>query len=119
MKNLYFTLALVCTAITLPAYATTGGMQSMGNMGNTSSYAAKAHAFMGHGQINSVHPDTGTVNITMGAIKALGWPDMAMSLPVQKKTMLNGFEVGEIVHFDVAKDATGGYVITAIAPDKP
>ncbi|MHB8247570.1 MAG: copper-binding protein [Acidithiobacillus sp.] len=120
MKRFYLTIILACSAaVTLPAYAAMGNMQGMANMGNANNMAggqaAKAQTFIGHGRINSVNP-TGTVNVAMGPVKALGWPSMSMNLLVQDKATLNSLKTGEIVNFDFAKDAAGGYVITRISP---
>ncbi|WP_437556712.1 copper-binding protein [Acidithiobacillus sulfuriphilus] len=123
MKHFYLTLILACSVtVTLPAYAAMGGMQGMDNMGSAknvggvSGQGAMTQAFMAHGKINSINPDAGTVNITHGPIKALAWPGMTMSFPVQDKAMLNGLKAGEIVNFDLAKDSAGRYVVTRIAP---
>ena len=123
MKRFYLTLILACSAaVTLPAYAAMGGMPGMDNMGNAknmsaaSGQTAMAQTFMAQGKINGINPDAGTVNITHGPIKALAWPAMTMSFPVQDKAMLNGLKAGETVNFDLAKDSAGRYVITRIAP---
>ena len=117
MKRFYFTLILACSAaVTLPAYAAMGNMPGMDNMGTVSGQATKAQTFMGKGKINSINPDASTVNIAMGPVKALGWPSMSMNFLLQNTAMLNGHKTGEVVNFNFAKDAAGGYVITRITP---
>jgi Cu/Ag efflux protein CusF len=117
MKRFYFSLILVCSAaVTLPAYAATGNMPGMDNMGTVSGQATKAQTFMGQGKINSINPDANTVNVAMGPVKALGWPSMSMNFLLQNTAMLNGHKTGEVVNFNFAKDTAGGYVITRITP---
>ncbi|MBN6742451.1 copper-binding protein [Acidithiobacillus sp. MC6.1] len=114
MKRFYFTLILACSAaVTLPAYAAMGNMQSMNNMGVVSGQATKAKTFMGQGKINSINPEANTINVAMGPVKALGWPSMPMNFLVQDKA-LHSLKTGEIVNFAFAKDTAGGYVITRI-----
>ena len=119
MKRFYFILTLACSAaVTLPAYAAMGNMQSMNNMGTVSSQTTKAQTFMGQGKINSINPDANTINVAMGPVKALSWPSMSMNFLVQDKAMINSLKTGEIVNFVFAKDTAGGYVITRITPVK-
>ena len=111
MKRFYFTLILACSAaVTLPAYAATD------NLGTVSGHETKAQTFMGQGKINGITPGANTVNVAMGPVKALGWPSMSMNFLLQNTAMLNGYKAGEMVDFNFAKDATGGYVITRIRP---
>ncbi len=120
MKRFYLTLVLACSAaVTLPAYATMGNMQSMNNMGTVSGQATKAQTFMGQGKINSINPDANTINIAMGPVKALGWPSMSMNFLVQDMATLNSLKTGEVVNFAFAKNTTGGYVITRITRAAP
>ncbi|SMH67804.1 Putative periplasmic copper-binding protein CusF (plasmid) [Acidithiobacillus ferrivorans] len=117
MKHFYLTLILACSAaVTLPAYAATGNIPGMDNMGTVSGQATKAQTFMGQGKINSINPDANMVNVAMGPVKALGWPSMSMNFLLQNKAMLNGYKTGEMVKFSFAKDAVGGYIITRITP---
>jgi Cu/Ag efflux protein CusF len=116
MKGFYLTLILLCSsAVTLPAQA------AMDNMGGTKytarAPAVKAQTFMGHGKINSINP-SGTVNVAMGPVKALDWPNMSMNFLVRDKATLNSLKTGETVNFDFSKDTAGGYVITRISPAK-
>ena len=111
MKRFYFNLILACSAaVTLPAYAATD------NLGTVSGRETKAQTFMGQGKINGITPDANTVNVAMGPVKALGWPSMSMNFLLQNTAMLNGYKAGEMVDFNFAKDAAGGYVITRIRP---
>ena len=122
MKHFYLTLILLlCSSVvTLPAQAAIGDMQGKAkNTGVVVEQATKAQTFLGHGKINSVNPDAGTVNITMGPLKALGWPSMSMNFLVQDKALLNGLKRGEIVSFNFAKNTAGGYIITRIVPAAP
>ncbi|CDQ12277.1 Putative copper binding periplasmic protein CusF [Acidithiobacillus ferrivorans] len=122
MKRFYLTLILLCSsAVTLPAQAAMDNMQSMAHMGGTKNttgaQAVKAQTFMGYGKINSINP-TGTVNVAMGPVKALGWPKMSMNFLIRDKTMIASLKTGETVNFDFSKDTAGGYVITRISPAK-
>ena len=111
MKRFYFTLILACSVVvTLPATAVTD------NLGTVSGHETKAQTFMGQGKINSINPDANTINIAMGPVKALSWPSMSMNFLVQNTAMLNGYKAGEMVDFNFAKAAAGGYVITRIGP---
>ncbi|MBU2768695.1 copper-binding protein [Acidithiobacillus ferrivorans] len=111
MKRFYFNLILACSAaVTLPAYAATD------NLGTVSGHETKAQTSMGQGKINGITPDANTVNVAMGPVKALGWPSMSMNFLLQNTAMLNGYKAGEMVDFNFAKDAAGGYVITRSRP---
>ena len=115
MKRFYLTLILACSAaVTLPAYAATGNVPGMDNMGTVSGQATKAQTFMGQGKINSINPDANTINVAMSPVKALGWPSMSMNFLLQNTAMLNGYKTGEMVNFNFAKDTAAGYTITRI-----
>ena len=71
-------------------------------------------AVMGMGTVNEVFADERRLNISHGAIEALGWPEMTMDFELNDGVGLEGIEAGAKVHFTLLKDAEGNYRIDSI-----
>ena len=69
---------------------------------------------MGMGTVNEVFADERKLNISHGAIEALGWPEMTMDFELNDNTSLEGIEAGAKVHFTLLKDGDGNYLIDSI-----
>jgi len=63
------------------------------------------------GTVNSIS-DTGVVNLTHQPIATLGWPEMTMDFQVSSSVDLSEFDAGDMMHFELTKDADGMYIIT-------
>jgi len=70
------------------------------------------------GTVNAVDAKAHTVNLSHGAIEALGWPAMTMDFGVGPAIDLASLKVGDRVAFTVAKTADGGYLIDSLKPAK-
>ncbi len=70
---------------------------------------------VGTGVLREVMPAENKVNMTHDPIKELGWPDMTMDFDVSRDVVLQGFEAGTAVEFDLA-EGDNGYVIMGIRP---
>jgi Cu(I)/Ag(I) efflux system protein CusF len=70
------------------------------------------------GTINSVDVAAHRVNVSHGAIQALGWPPMTMDFPVAPSVDLNTIKPGAKVNFTLDKGSDGMPVIDAITPAK-
>jgi len=75
---------------------------------NTESMAEVHH---GMGTLNSIS-DKGSVNLTHQAIVTLGWPEMTMDFNVADNVDISGFNIGDMVHFELSKTDNGIFVIT-------
>ncbi len=69
---------------------------------------------MGMGTVNEVFTDERKLNISHGAIEALGWPEMSMDFELNDNAGLEGIEAGAKVHFTLLKDDEGNYLIDSI-----
>lgn len=72
-------------------------------------------AYKGHGKINAVDMEDGSVNITHDPIPSLKWPGMTMDFGVRDVKMLKTIKPGDIVDFDLEESGKGEYVITGIS----
>jgi Cu/Ag efflux protein CusF len=77
--------------------------------------AVATHA--GHGKVNSVNPEAGTINLTHEPIKSLKWPKMTMDFKAGDPALLKDIKPGAEVDFDLTK-TEAGYRITRIAPTR-
>lgn len=68
------------------------------------------------GTVNSVDAAARRVNISHGAIQALGWPPMTMDFPVAPSVDLNAIKPGAKVNFTLDKGSDGMPVVDAITP---
>ncbi|MBF8270867.1 MAG: rane fusion protein, partial [Gammaproteobacteria bacterium] len=76
--------------------------------------APAATEIMAMGLVQAVHSEEHKLNITHDPIETLGWPGMTMDFKVAADVDLSEVKPGARIHFSLAKDAGGGYVITAI-----
>lgn len=72
----------------------------------------------GKGTIHKISAETSTLNMTHEAIPAIKWPAMTMDFKVADKKLLSGVKTGQAVNFKLAREASGGYVISYIEPAK-
>ena len=70
------------------------------------------------GTVNAVDAGKHTINLSHGAIAALGWPAMTMDFGTAPAVDLSVVKPGDIVAFTVAKAPDGGYVIETLKPAK-
>ncbi|HHH43492.1 MAG TPA: efflux RND transporter periplasmic adaptor subunit [Gammaproteobacteria bacterium] len=82
--------------------------------GSTDQESAADEPAMGMGTVNEVFADERRLNISHGAIEALGWPEMTMDFKLNDNASLDGIEAGAKVHFTLVKDADGNYLIDSI-----
>lgn len=68
------------------------------------------------GTVNSVNAAARTVNLSHGAIQALGWPPMTTDFPVAPSVDLNAIKPGAKVNFTLDKSGDAMPVIDAITP---
>jgi Cu(I)/Ag(I) efflux system protein CusF len=68
------------------------------------------------GTVNSVDLAGRKVNVSHGAIQALGWPPMTMDFPVASSVHLGAIKSGAKVNFTLDKGSDGMPVIDTIAP---
>jgi Cu/Ag efflux protein CusF len=68
------------------------------------------------GTVNSVDVAAHRVNVSHGAIQALGWPPMTMDFPVSPSVNLNAIKPGARVNFTLDKGSDGMPVIDTITP---
>lgn len=77
-----------------------------------------ADAASGKGTINKIDTSASSINISHEAIPDIGWHAMTMDIKVADKKILSGLKAGQMVTFDLTKDARAGYIISRIAPSK-
>ena len=68
------------------------------------------------GTVNSVDVAGRKVNVSHGAIQALGWPPMTMDFPVAPSVNLGAIKSGAKVNFTLDKGSDGMPVIDTITP---
>ncbi len=72
------------------------------------------HKTVGHqakGILEAIHGD-GTVSITHGPIKSLGWPGMTMDFPLSNASLVEGIRPGSAISFELVERQPGEWVIT-------
>lgn len=114
MKRINPLALFALAALSAPAAAQMPHMPGMAGMQN---HPQKTMTHHGSGTVNSVDAKAGTVNLTHGPIKDLGWPGMTMGFPVADPSLLQGIQPGMKVDFELEKTASG-YRILRIAPAK-
>lgn len=73
-------------------------------------------AAVGHqteGTLNALNAD-GTVSVTHGQIKALGWPGMTMDLALANPSLVSGIKIGSAISFEIVERQPGEWVITKL-----
>lgn len=93
-------------------------MQQMDHAATRAPGASKEQLHRAHGLVNKVDFQGGTVNLTHGPIKSLGWSGMTMDFKVRDKAILSKIKAGQEVDFDVVKEGSGQYFIVRMAPSK-
>jgi Cu(I)/Ag(I) efflux system periplasmic protein CusF len=68
------------------------------------------------GTVNAVDTARHTVNLSHGAIKALGWPAMTMDFPVGPDVDLAAVKPGMRVNFTLVRGGNGQYQVDTIQP---
>ena len=68
------------------------------------------------GTVNAVDPARHTVNLSHGAIKALGWPAMTMDFPVGPDVDLAAVKPGMRVTFTLIRGGNGQYQVDTLQP---
>ncbi|MFQ5644669.1 MAG: efflux RND transporter periplasmic adaptor subunit [Thiogranum sp.] len=81
---------------------------------STDENSAPEEPAMGMGTVNEVFADERRLNISHGAIEALGWPEMTMDFELGDAAGLEGIEAGAKVHFTLIEDDAGNYRIESI-----
>lgn len=71
--------------------------------------------YKGHGKVNAIDMEDGSVNITHDPIPSLKWPGMTMDFSVKDMQMLKAIKPGDTVDFDLAESGKGEYVVTGIS----
>ena len=108
--------ALALLSLPLFTSAQAADMSSMPGMSTSKHAATSAHK--SQGSVNKIDTATGTVNLTHGPIKSLGWMGMTMDFKVKNKANLDKIKVGTKVDFEVTKEPDGTFAITTITPVK-
>lgn len=67
----------------------------------------------GQGILEAINPD-GTVRITHGPIKSLGWPGMTMDFPLANSSLAAGIKPGSKITFELVERKPDEWVITRI-----
>lgn len=75
--------------------------------------AAEASA---QGVLNAIDRDAGLVNITHPPMPEIGWPEMAMDIPVTGMVDLSGFNEGDTVRFTVRRGRDDVFRIVEMTP---
>lgn len=70
------------------------------------------------GTVNAVDAGKHTINLSHGAIAALGWPAMTMDFGTAPAIDLSTVKPGDTVAFTVVKTPDGSYLIDTIKPAK-
>ncbi len=107
------TLVLLFLVISSAAVAEEHG-HTMNQEAKLGMHAEAEHANIGIGTVNQVDLQNGTVNLTHGPIKTLGWPGMTMDFKVKDKLLLKEIKPGEKVEFNVVKEGPGKFYIDYI-----
>ena len=115
-KTSYIISAFVLLSLPLSTSAQAEDMSSMPGMSTSKHAATTGHK--GQGSVNKVDAATGTINLTHGPIKSLGWMGMTMDFKVKNKANLDKIKVGMKVNFEVTKESDGTFVISTITPLK-
>jgi Cu(I)/Ag(I) efflux system membrane fusion protein len=74
------------------------------------------HKSVGHqaqGTLDSINAD-GTVSITHGPIKSLGWPGMTMDFALAYPSMAAGIKPGSAISFEIVERTPGEWIITRL-----
>jgi Cu/Ag efflux protein CusF len=112
MKSV-ITLALLATAIILPAHA----QQTATDHAAHHSTAAPATTALSDGEVRKVDKDAKKITLRHGPIANLGMPPMTMVFQVKDPAFLDQVKTGDKVRF-AAEQTGGAYIVTQIEPLK-
>ena len=85
---------------------------------STGSFAtvwAQTNANLAEGEVRKIDKEAGKITIRHGELKSIDMPPMTMVFVVKDKAVLDQYQVGDKVKFDVAREG-GKLVVTEIAP---
>lgn len=91
-------------------------MQGMSDSKGASAQVAQAAHVQGTGTVNSVDPSGHKINLSHGAIPAIGWPAMTMDFSVAPSVDLRALKPGTPVNFMMERGSDGMYVVHSITP---
>ncbi|CAG0124953.1 Cation efflux system protein CusB [Rhodocyclaceae bacterium] len=72
-----------------------------------------AVGYQADGTLNALNAD-GTVSVTHGQIKMLGWPGMTMDLALANPSLVTGIQPGTAITFEIVERKPGEWVITRL-----
>ena len=73
----------------------------------------KTVGHQGQGILDAINPD-GTVSITHGPIKSLGWPGMTMDFMLTNASLVEGIKPGTAISFELVERKPGEFMITSL-----
>src|SRR5512135_1612111 len=73
----------------------------------------KTVGHVAQGTLDSINSD-GTVSITHGPIKSLGWPGMTMDFTLANSSLVAGIKPGSAISFEIVEREPGVWVITRL-----
>jgi len=73
----------------------------------------KTVGHLAQGTLDSINDD-GTVSITHGPIKSLGWPGMTMDFALANSSLVAGIKPGSAISFEIVERTPGVWVITKL-----
>lgn len=113
MKTVFLATFLALSLAALPVAMAADEQDAHADHHKPETAAAAAHS--GHGKVNSVNLEAGTINLTHGPIKSLRWPAMTMDFKVHDPALAKDLKPGDQVDFELVK-MEGAYHIMKIAP---
>lgn len=112
MKSVFLATSL---ALSMTAFAALAADQHGVHGDGPKAEANTGAAHAGHGKINSVNLESGTVNLTHDPIESLKWPKMTMDFRARDPAILKDLKPGTQVDFELMKMGDG-YHIMKISP---
>jgi Cu/Ag efflux protein CusF len=80
---------------------------------------APAVEYHGVAMVNRVEPVMGLLNLSHGAVPAVGWQPMTHDLWVKPPKLTSGLRPGMMIKFQLTATGPMSYVITALEPVQP
>jgi Cu(I)/Ag(I) efflux system protein CusF len=102
-----------------PGHGSTSSMSQLGSSQSPDSappQVAQAGGAQGSGLVNSVDPSGHKINLSHGAIPAIGFPAMTMDFAVVLSVELGAIKPGAHVNFTLRRSGDGMYVIQSVTP---
>jgi Cu/Ag efflux protein CusF len=116
IKNSVLVILLASSGIVLAGEPMQG--MSQANMNNMKPSASTLQGHKAEGVVNRIDMQKGTVNLTHGPVKSLGWQGMTMDFKVTDAAILSGIKPGQKVAFEIVKEGPGKFFVNKIAPLK-